>query len=390
MIATLRVAIVVVTLAIGVVLFAQVSHAGSFVFFLAYGGIGGYLAIRRPTNPIGWLLLLIGWGIEMGSIAVVVPDAGVLMATDLLTAFAMWGSGAGFAVGFLGVFCLSLVFPEGRLPSGTAGRFARLGIGVMLVLVAAVAFNPQVNVFPVEGTSDSFAPNPIAILPDATFWTDVPTTDALHFLIVGLVLVGLGSMLVRARRATGLVRLQFRWLIGALGLVVVATFLWAIATLGLAMHWFGLAFVPVLIAYPAVPAAIAVAVLRYRLYEIDRVISRSLSWAIVTALLVAVFAALVVGLQAALAGVTQGQTLAVAASTLIAFALFQPVRRRVQRAVDRRFDRARYDSEQTAAAFAERLRHQVDLDAVARDLTGSVERTLRPTTLGLWLKEPGR
>jgi len=112
--------------------------------------------------------------------------------------------------------------------------------------------------------------------------------------------------------------------------------------------------------------------------------------AIVTALLVAVFAALVVGLQAALAGVTQGQTLAVAASTLIAFALFQPVRRRVQRAVDRRFDRARYDSEQTAAAFAERLRHQVDLDAVARDLTGSVERTLRPTTLGLWLKEPGR
>ena len=98
------------------------------------------------------------------------------------------------------------------------------------------------------------------------------------------------------------------------------------------------------------------------------------------------FVGLVVGLQALLSGVTQGETLAVAASTLAAFALFQPVRRRVQRAVDRRFDRARYDSERTAAAFAERLRTEVDLDAVAGDLTGSVERALRPSALGLWLK----
>ena len=134
------------------------------------------------------------------------------------------------------------------------------------------------------------------------------------------------------------------------------------------MDAFGVAFVPVLLAYAAVPAAIAVAVLRYRLYEIDRIISRTLSWATVSGVLVVVFAGLVVGLQALLTGVTQGQTLAVAASTLVAFALFQPVRRRVQRAVDRRFDRARYDSERTAAAFAERLRTEVDLDAVARDL----------------------
>ena len=134
------------------------------------------------------------------------------------------------------------------------------------------------------------------------------------------------------------------------------------------------------------PAAIAIAVLRYRLYEIDRIISRTLSWATVTGVLLVVFAGLVVGLQALLSGVTQGQTLAVAASTLAAFALFQPVRRSVQRAVDRRFDRARYDSERTAAAFAERLRTEVDLEAVAVDLTGSVERALRPRTLGIWLK----
>jgi hypothetical protein len=135
------------------------------------------------------------------------------------------------------------------------------------------------------------------------------------------------------------------------------------------------------------PIAIGMAILRYRLYEIDRIISRTLSWAIVTSVLVAVFAGLVVGLQAALAGITQGQTLAVAASTLVAFALFQPVRRRVQRAVDRRFDRARYDRERTAAAFADRLRTEVDLEAVAGDLTRSVDGALRPRSLVLWLKD---
>jgi hypothetical protein len=201
-----------------------------------------------------------------------------------------------------------------------------------------------------------------------------------------LVVLGLGAMLSRARSAMGMVRLQYRWLIAALLLIVLATAIWAVAVLGFGAEAFGPAFLPVLFAYPAVPAAIAVAVLRYRLYEIDRIISRSLSWAIVTGVLVAAFAALVVGLQAVLSGITQGQTIAVAASTLAAFALFQPVRQRVQRAVDRRFDRARYDGELTAAAFADRLRTEVDLEAVASDLTGSVERALRPSMLALWLK----
>ena len=109
------------------------------------------------------------------------------------------------------------------------------------------------------------------------------------------------------------------------------------------------------------PIVIGIAILRYRLYEIDRIISRTIGWAIVTGLLVAVFAGLVVALQAVLAPVTKENTLAVAASTLVAFALFQPLRRRVQRAVDRRFDRARYDGQRTVGAFAERLRNEVDL-----------------------------
>ena len=138
---------------------------------------------------------------------------------------------------------------------------------------------------------------------------------------------------------------------------------------------------------PACPLAIGIAVVRYRLYEIDRIISRTIGWALVTGLLVAVFIGGVLALQALLADFTQGQTLAVAASTLVAFALFQPVRRRVQRAVDRRFDRARYDGERTAAAFAERLRDEVDLVTLAAELQGTVGAAVRPTISSLWLRE---
>jgi len=143
-----------------------------------------------------------------------------------------------------------------------------------------------------------------------------------------------------------------------------------------------------LLALLALPVAIGVAILRYRLYDIDRIISRTIGWTLVSGLLVTAFAIVVVGLQATLAGVTQGDTLAVAASTLVAFALFQPVRRTVQRTVDRRFDRARYDAQRTADAFAERLRTEVDLDVLAAELERTVAGTVRPTAASLWL--PGR
>ena len=385
-----RIVFVVGLLAMGLLLFAQMDHAGASAFFLTYGGIGGYLAVRRPTNPIGWLLLLIGFGLELGTVRIVVPASGALVPSDLVTAIGIWGSGCGWSLAFLGILCLSLTFPEGRLPSGWGGRLSTLAIGAMVVLVLAVAFNPLVNVILVNESFDFFAPNPATIAPDAFFWDLIPTTDVLYNAMLVLVGLGLVAMLARARHATGLVRLQYRWLIAALILIVISTAVWAVATIGRGMDAFGVAFIPVLLGYAAVPAAIAVAVLRYRLYEIDRIISRTLSWATVTAVLVVVFAGLVVGLQALLTDVTQGQTLAVAASTLAAFALFQPVRRRVQRGVDRRFDRARYDSELTAAAFAERLRTVVDLETVAGDLTRSVDRALRPSALGLWLKGADR
>jgi hypothetical protein len=128
---------------------------------------------------------------------------------------------------------------------------------------------------------------------------------------------------------------------------------------------------------------------RYRLYEIDRIISRTVSWALVTVVLAGVFVAGVVGLEAALAGVTQGESLAVAASTLAAFALFQPVRLRIQRTVDRHFDRARYDAERTAQAFAGRLRDDAAIEAVEADLRQTVAESLNPRSTSLWLRGSG-
>ncbi len=139
----------------------------------------------------------------------------------------------------------------------------------------------------------------------------------------------------------------------------------------------------------ALPIAIEIAILRYRLYEIDRIISRTIGWALVTGILVAVFVAVVLTLQALLAGFTQGETLAVAASTLAAFALFQPLRRRIQVAVDRRFDRARYDGEQLVGAFGDRLRDEVELDAIRAEIPATIDLAVRPRQVGLWLRSGG-
>ena len=151
----------------------------------------------------------------------------------------------------------------------------------------------------------------------------------------------------------------------------------------------GLPWVPAIIAFLAVPVAIGIAVLRYRLYEIDRIVSRTISYLIVTAILVAAFAVAILLFQALLAPLTGGNTVAVAASTLIVAALFQPFRRRVQAAVDHLFNRARYDADRTAESFAGRLRDEVDLGAVQADLLTTAVAALHPRSAGIWIRGSG-
>jgi hypothetical protein len=208
----------------------------------------------------------------------------------------------------------------------------------------------------------------------------------LDLIVNALVLVAGASLVVRFRRSEGIERAQLKW-------VALAGVLAGISLIGYT------AFAPIApwlnpITYAIggaaaclVPIAIGIAVLRYRLYEIDRLISRTIGWAIVTGLLGAAFVVLVLGLTSVLGRVTGGDTLAVASSTLVVAALFSPVRSRVQGAVDRRFDRSHYDGEQLVAAFGERLRDEVDLATITTEVLTTVDAAVRPSPVGLWLRE---
>ncbi len=140
-----------------------------------------------------------------------------------------------------------------------------------------------------------------------------------------------------------------------------------------------------LLGYATIPPSVAIAVLRYRLYEIDRIVSRTVGWFVISAVLATVFVSVILMTQALLASITESNTFAVAVSTLCVAALFQPLRRRVQARVDRRFNRARYDAEVTMAAFASRLRDEVDLGQLQADIRATATRTVQPATASVWL-----
>ncbi len=361
------------------------------VLFIAYGGAGAYLVVRRPANSIGWLLLVVASGLALGDVRVTAGLAD-LQSGDLDPAGAASAWVYGWAWSFVlgGLLGITLVYPSGRLPAGRGRWTSRAALVAVVLLTVLMAIGPTLIVLPAGSTTEVAVPNPLALDPTGSWTAWIPSSDELFPMMGLLALMGLISMLARFRRSTGLERLQYRWLIAALVVVTLGTMTWVIATQGMGMETQGGVQLIVLLTYPAIPIAIAIAVLRYRLYEIDRVVSRTISYALVTGVLVTVFAVAVISLQAVLAEVTQGETLAVAASTLVAFALFQPLRRRVQSAVDRRFDRTRHDYGLTAGAFAERLRSEVDLPTVTADLDATVRSVMAPSGIGLWLRRSDR
>jgi hypothetical protein len=193
------------------------------------------------------------------------------------------------------------------------------------------------------------------------------------------------------RRSSGERRQQLKWLLaGAAVMAVPQAVLQPVLSLpNLSDAAQGILNTIATLFLAALPVGLGVAILRYRLYEIDRIVSRTIGWAIVTGVLVAMFAGLVVALESALASVTREDTLAVAASTLIAAALFQPLRRRVQRSVDRRFDRTRYDGQRTVNTFVEQLRNEVDLVTIQSSLATTANTAVRPVSAEVWLRTAG-
>ena len=224
----------------------------------------------------------------------------------------------------------------------------------------------------------------LVVMDNPTGWFAI----AEHSILVVSLILSLGFIcrqVLSWRRSSGEQRQQLKWLASGAAVTIVSVVLAAVfATSGTTttlrewvdnLFWFGLA---------ALPVSMGVAILRYRLYEIDRIISRTLAYTVVTGLLVAAYAGLVLLSTHVLA---LSSSVAVAASTLAAAAAFSPLRRRVQRIVDHRFNRARYDADVTVAVFAARLQDELDLDSVRADLAGVVTRTLEPTHLSVWLGE---
>jgi len=353
-------------------------------FSAAYGAVGLVVAWRKPGNPLGWIFLLVGL------FSALAEDASFYMVADyrlrhgslpLGWAAVLTQPGWAPTIALLGVAVL--LFPDGRPPSRrwrwvlwTYLAVAALWIGGAAVIsVGALAghdvrVDPAGNLVALSGSSAG---------PDAWFGV----VQAVFFPLLTLCwLLSVTGQVVSYRRSSGERRQQLKWLLaGALG---------GVAGLGLGILLSGAGLpgpvrsIVAVVGLLALPVSMAVAVFKYRLLDIDRILSRTLAYAIVTGLLVGVYAGLVLLATHVLAFQTP---VAVAGSTLAAAALFTPVRRRVQRIVDRRFNRARYDADRTVAAFAGRLQDAVDLDTVTADLTGVVHTALEPAQMWLWIRE---
>jgi len=354
-------------------------------------GTGRLITSRVPGNAIGWLLGLIGLTVVFSLLAEQYAVYGLATAPGSLPAAKLVGSTAGGAAGLTVILLLVLVllFPDGRLPSR---RWRPVLWAIFVVAVGWMAQGLQAGTRigggltnALNGAKASY-PNPVAIIPRYSFFSDLFAVIFVLGIITGLLVVA--SVFARRRHAGIERRKQLAWL----GYVGVMAAVWAAAlTLasviapGPANGWLGtllwsfLTLTPVL----GIPLACTVAVLKYRLYEIDRIISRTLAYAIVTGLLLGVYAGLVL-----LATQVLGfhRSVAVAVSTLVAAALFTPLRSRVQRLVDRRFNRTRYDADRTVAAFTARLKEAVDHEAVRADLLGVVQRSLEPAHVALWVQ----
>jgi len=340
--------------------------------------VGGLLAIRRPDNIIGSMLLATGILGAASYFADYYARLDDLLGGDRLPLVVpvAWVGGWIFvpAIGLMVVF-LPLLFPTGHVPS------PRWRILAAAVIVGLSIGTLQTATAPGPLNSASWLDNPVH-LPDPLLGWIQTIGKGSALIAPPSFLIAVAGLVVRFRASRGAERQQLKWF---LFVVTIAA-----SALGISIPLVGpisdAAWVLGLVALACLPLAIGVAILRYRLYEIDRIVSRTVSYGALTALLATVFVTVNLGLDGLLASATRASSLAVAASTLIVFALFQPLRRRVQRVVDRRFNRARYESDRIAAAFAERLTGQVDPDRLQLELDTILAQTVAPARSDLWLR----
>ena len=368
---------------------ADIFDLALFGLIVAFPLVGLLILRQQPRNVIGWLLTGVGlvWGVTglLDAYAVygLVVAPGTLPGSPVVAALneAAWAPG----FGLIGTF-LILLYPDGRLPSPRWATVAWVAGTTLVVVTVVIDLMPgRLEEGPVPGM-----PNPLG-------WSaGAGVLQALLVIFLPLVPLSIlacaAGLVTRFRRSRGVERQQLKWLASA-GAVVAGMYL--LSTLSVLLVNIGMlpqtraldVFQHVcLLSFVLIPVAIGMAVLRHGLYEIDVVINRALVYASLTVMLGVVYLSSVLLLQLLLAPLTSESDLAVAGSTLAVAALFGPARRRIQRTVDRRFYRSKYDAEVTVDAFATRLRHEVDLDAVGSDLLTAADSTMQPTHASLSIR----
>jgi hypothetical protein len=353
-----------------------------FLSFLAFPLVGALIASRHPKNPVGWICLAVGLFWTLIFLGDSIPGSGPYPVTIAALTQAIWIP----PVGLLGIY-LILLFPDGKLPSRRWRPLAWFSGVVMVLASLGITFAPG----PLEGHPGVRNPFGLEGIPPWVFTAGIGILLLLPLCMLASAL----SLVLRYRRSGGEEREQIKWIafaasvVGLLYLITMVSSLtysgpWGGAGTPL---WLGLLQQAALVSFTAVPIAVGFAVLKYRLFDIDVIINRTLVYGSLTAMLVALYFGGIVLLQRVFVALTgERSTLAVVASTLLIAALFNSLRKRIQAFIDRRFYRRKYDARKTLETFSTKLRNKTDLEALNHDLVGVVRETMQPAHVTLWLR----
>lgn len=368
---------------------AELFDVWFFAFLFAglwlYWGLGTLIVVRADGHTVGWLFavaaVLMAWVFGCYGIGALLHMSEP--SDQLASWFGLVGSLL-FPIALILILpAVALTFPTGALP----GPRWRWPVALVAALVGAALLAIVIRPGPMGdgGPNNPLTPWLPALSPGTL--EILGALEAISFLSLPLGCgLGVAAIVVRFRRSEGDERQQLKWFLASMAPAAVLLPI-SLSELG---SLFPIVNVVSVAAVPIIGIAVAVAILRHRLYVIDRIISRSISYGLVSAIVAVVFGGVVVLLSTALSSVAQGQTIAVAASTLAAFAVFHPVLRRVRHVVDRRFDRARYDSVRTVATFSDRLRGEVDLAQLRSDLDSTIRSAIAPRSVDIWIRESRR
>ena len=356
------------------------------LILLAFATVGSLIASRRPENPIGWLFCIstllwaLGNVLQEYTTYALITVPGSLPAGALMGVIGHWIGGIGW---FLMLTYLLLLFPNGHLPSPRWRFLARL----IAVLLAAYSITFLLSPYPYANSAIDprllTVRNPIGIMVANDLFDalggDIP------LLLFPLILACIVSVFLRFRRTRGVERQQLKWFTYGMAISILMLIIILIAVFSTPNGGSGTFFY---LAVVCIPISAGIAMLRYRLYDIDVLINRTLIYGVLTAVLALAYFVSVLILQYLLSSFTSGSQLAIVGSTLVIAILFQPLRHRIQRIIDRRFYRSKYDAARTLSAFSARLRNEVDLQQLSDHLLTVVQETMQPTHVSLWLRPP--